>query len=164
MTIQTDTSKPGRKAYVSGLKTITFWSRMEKTQQINILKLKAIYVALLAFTKETKNATVQLHIDNISALTYLLKIGGTQNLQIIKIYKEIWIYLLSRNISITGGVPAHKIFRKICRKVVISKKSTVKKVHFLKTRYLQSGNGYHATELVKESDVSFPSIFRKDEC
>ena len=37
----------------------------------------------------------------------------------------------------------------------------VKKVHFWMTRSFQSGNGYRETELIKKSDVSFPSILNK---
>ena len=54
------------------------------------------------FFSKNKNATVHLQLDNTSALTYLLKTGVTQNLEMIKISKESWMYLLSRNISITG--------------------------------------------------------------
>ena len=81
-----DTSETGREAYIDGLKTIFFWSSMEKTQYINILKLKMTYLALLAFT------------DNVSAMIYLL--------EITKISKEIWIYLLIRNILIGEYLPS----------------------------------------------------------
>ena len=47
--------------------------------------------------------------------------------------------------------------RFICIKTV----PPVKKVHFWMTRSFQSGNGYRETELIKKSDVSFPSILNK---
>lgn len=73
---------------------------MEKTKHINILELKAIHLALLTFSNEAKNATIHLHLDNVSDLTYLLVLY-LQNLELIKISLKIWTYLLRRNITIT---------------------------------------------------------------
>ena len=60
MTIHTDTSKTVWGAFANDLETGGVWISMEKTQHINILELKAIYLVFLTFTKETKNATVHL--------------------------------------------------------------------------------------------------------
>ena len=49
----------GLGAFISVLKTGVVWSSMEKTQHINVLELKAIYLVLLTFPKEAKNATAQ---------------------------------------------------------------------------------------------------------
>ena len=59
-------------------------------------------MAVVTFTKETKKVTVHRQLDNKSALTYLLKMGLIQKLEMIKIYKDIWTYLLAKNVSITG--------------------------------------------------------------
>ena len=75
MTIQRDASKTGWGAFASSLKTGSVWSSTKKTKQNNILELKIIYLVLLGFTKETKNTTVHLQIDNIFALTHLQKSG-----------------------------------------------------------------------------------------
>ena len=55
MTIETDACKTGWEAFANGLKIGGVWSSMEKTEHINILELKVIYLALMTFTKETKN-------------------------------------------------------------------------------------------------------------
>ena len=112
---------------------------MEKTQHINILELKEVYSILLTFTKETKTTNVHLQIYLSWHIFWRWRELG--NLEMIRISKEIWIYLLSRNILITGEyLPSklnyvadqksrwkmdcsewemsQKIFQKMCRKVV----------------------------------------------
>ena len=54
---------------------------MEKTQRTSILELKAIYLALLTFTKEIKNKIVHLQINNIFALIHLLRVEGISELR-----------------------------------------------------------------------------------
>ena len=41
-------------------------------------------------------------MDNKVALLYLLKMGGTQSLELLKISDSIWHYLLSHGIIITA--------------------------------------------------------------
>ena len=41
-------------------------------------------------------------IDNMSALSYLMKIGGTQNKEMTAISKEIWEFALSKEIMLTA--------------------------------------------------------------
>jgi len=48
---------------------------------INVLELQAVKLALMTFAKK---------FDNMTALSYLLKIGGTQSQEMIGILKEIW--------------------------------------------------------------------------
>ena len=46
---------------------------------------------LIDFHKRSKKCNSSLQIDNISSVTYLLKMGGTQNLKMKTISEEIWI-------------------------------------------------------------------------
>lgn len=55
------------------------WSTLEKTWHINVLKLKAVRIPILSFTKFKKLNSIHLCIDNMIALSYLLNMGGTQN-------------------------------------------------------------------------------------
>lgn len=50
-------TKTGWETFANGQKTSGFWRSMEKTQHSNILEMKGIYLSLLTFTKEAKNAT-----------------------------------------------------------------------------------------------------------
>jgi len=47
-------------------------------------------------------------MDNTVALSYIVKMGGTQNKDMIKLSKEIWDYLISQGITITlEYLPSH---------------------------------------------------------
>ena len=41
-------------------------------------------------------------MDNMTALSYLVKMGGTNNQELVSISKKIWNYLISRGITITA--------------------------------------------------------------
>ena len=45
---------------------------------------------------------IQIKLDNIVALSYLVKMGGTRNHILAQIIKEIWEYLLDKGITITS--------------------------------------------------------------
>ena len=45
---------------------------------------------------------IHLQVDNMVALTYLLKMGGTQDLKLVQLTKEIWNYLLQCGITLTA--------------------------------------------------------------
>ena len=57
---------------------------------INILELLAVKLAIQTFTKYRDVKAIHLQVDNIVALTYLTKMGGTQNLKMVELAKEIW--------------------------------------------------------------------------
>ena len=61
---------------------------------INILELLAVKLAIQTFTKYRDVKAIHLQVDYIVALTYLMKVGGTQNLKMVELAKEIWEYLL----------------------------------------------------------------------
>ena len=46
--------------------------------------------------------TIRIKMDNITALSYLVKMGGTRNQLLVQISKEIWEYLLDKGITITA--------------------------------------------------------------
>ena len=77
------------------------WSAQETKYHINILDLLAVKLAIQTFTKYRGVKAIHLQVDNIVALTYLMKMGGTQNLKMVELAKEIWEYLLKWGITIT---------------------------------------------------------------
>ena len=78
------------------------WSTLEMIYHINILELLAVKLDMQTFTKYRDVKAIQLQVDNIVALTYLMKIGGTQNLKMVELAIEIWEYLLKWGITITA--------------------------------------------------------------
>ena len=99
--IQMDASKTGWGPSCQGLTTRGVWSKQERSFHINVLELLAVKLALLSFTKNRKVTAIHFQIDNTTALRYLTKMGGVKPLEMIKLNKEIWDYLLSRGITIT---------------------------------------------------------------
>ena len=78
------------------------WSTLEMIYHINILELLAVKLDMQTFTKYRDVKAIHLQVDNIVALTYLMKIGGTQNLKMVELAIEIWEYLLKWGITITA--------------------------------------------------------------
>ena len=64
----------------------------------------AVKFAILTFTKNLTNLTIHIQIDNKVALLYLLKMGSTDSLELLKItqLQSVWRFLLSRGIIITS--------------------------------------------------------------
>ena len=61
----------------------------------------AAEIGLRTYLKERHNISVHLQIDNTSALSYIKKMGGTNNIVMIDITKRIWTFLLRKKISLT---------------------------------------------------------------
>ena len=66
------------------------------------MELKAAKFAILTFTQMYPSVqSIHLQMDHIVALSYLVKIGVTQNKVLSDLSKEIWDYLLAKRITIT---------------------------------------------------------------
>ena len=101
--ISSDASLQGWGASCHGLTTGGPWSMEERKFHINVLELKAAKLAIMSFTLKERDAiSVHIRMDNMAALSYLMKMGGTKNQELTAISKEIWQYLLKRKITITA--------------------------------------------------------------
>ena len=78
------------------------WSLQKSNLHINVVELLAIKLALLTFSKMFNLESVHFQIDNMSALSCLMKKEGTQNKEIIATSKEIWEFALSKDITLTA--------------------------------------------------------------
>ena len=78
------------------------WFKKEQGIHINQLELLAIRFAILTFVKMWKMLAIHIQVDNTTALSYLLKMGGTKNPDLLQISKEIWKFLLGLGITITA--------------------------------------------------------------
>ena len=75
----------------------------ERKFHVNVLELKAVKLAVMSFTLKERNViSVHIRMGNMTALSYLMKIGGTKNQELTVISKEIWQYLLKQKITITA--------------------------------------------------------------
>ena len=100
--IQTDASKKGWGAHCLGKSVGGQWSQKESQLHINLLELKAVHLALLTFSKAQNLKSVHIQMDNMTALSYLVKMGGTHSRELTSLAKEIWDFLLSEQITITA--------------------------------------------------------------
>ena len=57
---------------------------------MNILEPLAIKLAIQTFSKTLKHKVIHIQVNNMVALTYLLKMRGTKNLKLGQLAKEIW--------------------------------------------------------------------------
>ena len=84
----------GKQQEVNGL-------RGEKISHINVMELKAATLTTMTFTIAKKGISIQVRMDNMVALSYLMKMRGTQIQELVTTSKEIWNYLLLHKITIT---------------------------------------------------------------
>ena len=102
LTIRTDASKKGWGAVCQGIPTGGKWNLQEQQHHINVLEMKAVKLALLVCHKHFQMKAIHFQIGSTTALSYLVKIGGTTNKDLIKLAKEICKYLLHHGITITA--------------------------------------------------------------
>ena len=101
--ITSDASLKRSRAFCQGQKSRRPWRALEKKDHIYVLELKAAKYAIFSFTcMYPKVKSIHIQIDNIVSLSYVIKIGGKQNKTLITLSKEIWEYLLIREIMVTA--------------------------------------------------------------
>ena len=100
--ITSDASLQGWGAACQGQTTGGPWTAEEQKHQINILELKAAKLAILTFIRmHSEVKSIDLQMDNIMGLSYIVKMGVTHNKVSSDISKEIWDFLLLQEITIT---------------------------------------------------------------
>ena len=75
----TDASAEGWGASVLHLSVSGLWSQAERALHINLLELKAIHLGLLHFEDFLQGQSIAIFSDNTTALSYLLRQGGTRS-------------------------------------------------------------------------------------
>ena len=116
MVITSDASKMGWGATHGNFSTNGRWSKQESALHINVLELKATFLAVQAFLKNQSNLAVKLHLDNTTAVTYINNQGGTRSTSLTSLTLQLWKWCLQHNILITAehlpGVPNVRADRK----------------------------------------------------
>ena len=77
--LHSDASKEGWGVTIQELQASGVWSPTEVNLSINVLELRAIRLGLLQFEEELQDQTVGILSDNTSAVSYILKEGGTHS-------------------------------------------------------------------------------------
>ena len=100
--ITTDASKTGWGAVCESQRTNGRWSVSERTQHINVLELKAAFLALKSFLKKQSHKVVCLRMDNTTAVAHVNNKGGTHSPCLLALTLELWQWCLERNIMISA--------------------------------------------------------------
>ena len=88
--------------HVSGQVHKGKWFSQESIQHINLLVLKAAFLALKTFLKDQSHKVVLLKLDNSTAVAYLNNKGGTHSVPLMSLTLEMWTWCLQRNILISA--------------------------------------------------------------
>ena len=78
------------------------WTKQEQEMHINALEMKAAGIAIKSVTRDKQNMHVHLKMDNVTAVTYLNKMGGTHSHTLNQSAKEILEYCMGKQIIITA--------------------------------------------------------------
>ena len=100
--ITTDASMTGWGAVCESQRTNGRWSDSERAQHINVLELKAAFLALKSFLKNQSHKVVCLRMDNTTAVAHVNNKGGTHSPCLLALTLELWKWCLERNIMISA--------------------------------------------------------------
>ena len=102
VTISSDASQMGWGAVCAETRTGGAWSIQEQAMHINSLELLAATLAVKAFQKEASGISVLLQLDNATAVAYINNMGGTVSNQLKDLAKELWMWALDRDITLSA--------------------------------------------------------------
>ena len=98
--IFTDASNQGWGAHLENMTVSGNWTNQEKLLHINILELKAVFLALKSFQNKILDKRVLIATDNATVVSYLNKQGGTHSWDMCLLVWRILAYCNPRNILI----------------------------------------------------------------
>ena len=96
--INADASESGWGATDGVNPTGGIWSEYYKAYHINYLELKAIHLAIKAYSNLWKGCKhIRIRSDNTTAIAYVSNMGGLVSSSCDRLAKEIWTYCSKRN-------------------------------------------------------------------
>ena len=97
--VETDASLVGWGVYShSNLFTQGRWSYSESLLHINLLELSAISLGIRSLFRDSSHISILVLCDNVSAVRYINRMGGTKSRRLCSIALSLWDYCLSRGI------------------------------------------------------------------
>ena len=98
--IFTDASNAGWGAHLDHESTRGVWSHAEKHLHINLLEMKAVFLALQFFRLTCKNNRVFIASDNTSVVSYINKQGGTRSAELCALMWRILTWCNLNNVTL----------------------------------------------------------------
>jgi len=92
--------QPGVGGQLSGVIHGVPWTSEEQLHRINFLELKAAFLALKPFCARQQSISVLLRLDNITAINFLNRMGGTHSVILSDLASQVWDWCIKRNILI----------------------------------------------------------------
>ena len=80
------------------IQTGEMWSKLEALNHINCLELLAAHLEVQYFVKQQCNITMQLWLDNVTAVTYIHKMGGTHSYVLCDLAIQMWEWSMQQNV------------------------------------------------------------------
>ena len=96
----TDTSNEGWGAHLEQSSTQGLWSPQEKGLHINVLELKAVFLALRHFKDQCQDQTVLVATDNSNVVAYINKQGGTHSAEMCALLWRIMTWCHHSHITL----------------------------------------------------------------
>jgi len=93
--IESDASMLGWGAVCGGVKTSGVWTSEEVQYHINVLELKAVFLAVQCFLKGKTAVNVLLRLDNQTAIVYLNHMGGPSLTPLCCFAIQMWEWCLA---------------------------------------------------------------------
>ena len=100
LVITSDASMTGWGATYQSMSTGGSWTRQERMCHINLLELKAVFIALQIFAAHHSNCHILSLVDNTTAIAYINHKGGTHSRAMSNLAIEIWEWCMARNLTI----------------------------------------------------------------
>jgi len=79
-----------------------FWHSSE-IKHINVLELKAIYIAIKTYHVKNKIKHMKIMCDNTTAISYLNNMGGTKSKACNKVAYKIWTFAIDNNLWLSAA-------------------------------------------------------------
>ena len=97
--IHTDASKTGWGAVGPWGTLSGSWSRRESSCHINVLEMKAVWLALMYWSSKLQGEVASLRIDNLSVVYYINKQGGTRSVALMR--EAFKVLRLAQSLNVT---------------------------------------------------------------
>ena len=102
MTIESDASNTGWRACWNNQMSGGHWSFKKSQLHINVKELLAAFLALQTFAGNKKEIHVLLKLENMTAVYYINRMGGTHSKKLMEVTSQIWDWSLDRKIILTA--------------------------------------------------------------
>ncbi|XP_041453598.1 uncharacterized protein LOC121406794 [Lytechinus variegatus] len=100
LTLTTDASKLGWGAHMGKFKASGQWQERDSAQHINVLEMKAVQLALLAFLPQVANQCILVKSDNSTVVSYINREGGTRSSTLCFLTLEILAWCQNNHITL----------------------------------------------------------------